>query len=240
MLPLALIFDLDDTIVAYDAVVESCWRTVCERFADRLSPHPAAEVLEAIFQQARWYWSDPERHRKGRLNHVLTRQLIIQLAFRQVGLPEDEALSKDMALMRTQLHEELIQPFPGALDTLRQLHARFPMALITNGAADVQARKLDRFDLRPFFACIMIEGAVGYGKPEPKVFLDTLATLKVSAEDVWMVGDSLTFDIAPAQSLGMKGIWHDVKRQGLPANAPVYPYALIQSINDLPALLGSR
>lgn len=35
MLPKGIMFDLDDTILAYSPVVEPTWRTVCETYADQ-------------------------------------------------------------------------------------------------------------------------------------------------------------------------------------------------------------
>ena len=34
MLPKGIIFDLDDTIIQFDAVAEPTWRSVCEYFTD--------------------------------------------------------------------------------------------------------------------------------------------------------------------------------------------------------------
>ena len=48
-----------------------------------------------------------------------------------------------------------------------------------------------------------------------------------------MVGDHLTYDIAPALALGMQGIWVDYARTGLPAPAPCVPSRIIGALPEL-------
>jgi putative hydrolase of the HAD superfamily len=87
--------------------------------------------------------------------------------------------------------------------------------------------------LARYFACILVEGELGFGKPEQAVFNRALSALKVGPRDVWMVGDSLTFDIAPAVQLGMWAVWIDWTRRGLPDTAPCRPGATIHAFPEL-------
>jgi putative hydrolase of the HAD superfamily len=78
---------------------------------------------------------------------------------------------------------------------------------VTNGAAEVQRAKIERFELAPLFDAIVVEGEFGLGKPEPAVYAHALASLGVAAADAWMVGDNLEWDVLTPRRLGMKGIW---------------------------------
>lgn len=62
-LPPAILFDLDDTIVAYDAAAEGCWLAACRQFAHRLPGVDLDALQVAIRQQSDWFWSDAERFR---------------------------------------------------------------------------------------------------------------------------------------------------------------------------------
>ena len=42
------------------------------------------------------------------------------------------------------------------------------LAMITNGASATQRAKIERFHLAPYFDHILIEGELGFGKPEPR------------------------------------------------------------------------
>jgi putative hydrolase of the HAD superfamily len=57
--------------------------------------------------------------------------------------------------------------------------------------------------------------------------------LSCEPADVWMVGDNLTWDIAPALKLGMQGIWVDHARKGLSPTACCEPSRTIHAITEL-------
>jgi putative hydrolase of the HAD superfamily len=95
---------------------------------------------------------------------------------------------------------------------LRELQSRYRLAVVTNGAPDLQREKLERVGLVPYFAIITISGEVGIGKPDPRIFAHTLARLGVPPTQAVMVGNDLTRDIRGAQKAGITGIW--VNRTG--------------------------
>jgi FMN phosphatase YigB (HAD superfamily) len=59
------------------------------------------------------------------------------------------------------------------------------------------------------------------------------AGLQRAPQEVWMVGDHLAHDIAPALALGMQGIWVDYARTGLPHTAPCVPSRIIDALPEL-------
>jgi putative hydrolase of the HAD superfamily len=111
------------------------------------------------------------------------------------------------------------------------------LALITNGNAETQRNKIRRFNLSGLFDCVLIEGEVGVGKPEPGIYLLALEKLGVSAEEAWMIGDNFEWEIAAPQRLGIKGVWIDHHGAGVPEDSPAQPYMVIRSLGELPAVL---
>ena len=67
MLPEGILFDLDDTIIAFDAVADPTWKHICEEFAGGRALFEADTLYDAINKMRRWYWSDKDRHRVGRI-----------------------------------------------------------------------------------------------------------------------------------------------------------------------------
>ena len=127
-----------------------------------------------------------------------------------------------------------MQPFPGAIDTLKHFRRNnIPLALVTNGAAEIQRRKIRRFDLEPLFDFIVIESEFGFGKPDERVFQHALNQLGVDKKDAWMIGDDLARDVAGAKQAGIPGIWVDWQNKGLPASSVVQPDRIIRSISEL-------
>lgn len=107
------------------------------------------------------------------------------------------------------------------------------MVLITNGSAEKQRGKINRFCLSGFFEFCLIEGEVGVGKPDTRVFEIALQNLGLGPEDVWMVGDNLVWDVEAPQKLGIYSVWNDFRKTGLPENSTIIPDRIINEISEL-------
>jgi putative hydrolase of the HAD superfamily len=232
-LPKAIFFDLDDTILALSDSAEPCWRIVIQRFVAHLAGISMDGVLEAINRERRWYWSDPERHQWGRLHLDAARTAIVQRALLALGI-EAPALAREIAAAFASEREQRLGPIPGAPETLQRLRdLGVRLALLTNGASADQRRKIEQQGLAPFFELILIEGELGYGKPDERVYRQALNRMGLAPEDVWMVGDNLLWDVGAPQALGITAIWIDRAGQGPPAGSSVRPDKVIASISEL-------
>lgn len=232
-LPRAILFDLDDTILADSVNGDRCWRIVCDRFAAEVPGLSPDRLMAEIDRMRTWYWSDPDRHRRGRLDLDRARQELVGLALEALGV-DAPGLAGRIAHEFSALRYEAIRPFPGAIETLRRLRERgVRLALLTNGSGAAQRRKIDRFGLAPLFDCVVIEGEFGAGKPDERVYRHACDQLGVAPAEAWMVGDRLDWDVAGPQGLGILGIWVDTLGQGLPPSSPVRPDRIIRSLAEL-------
>jgi len=232
-LPRAILFDLDDTILGATVNGDHSWRTVCIRHAVAVPGLTADRLLAEIDRVRTWYWSDPDRHRRGRLDLERARQELVGMALQALGVDAPD-LARRIAQDFSTLRDEALTPLPGALDTLCRLRRQgVRLALVTNGSGAAQRRKIDRFGLAPLFDCIVVEGEFGAGKPEERVYLHACEQLGVPPTEAWMVGDRLDWDVAGPQRVGILAIWVDNAGQGLPTPSPVQPDRIIHSLVDL-------
>jgi len=232
-MPKVILLDLDDTILALSETADPCWQRVCDRFAPRFEGLTSAKLFAAINESRIWFWGDPERHHRGRLNLGRARREIVTAALGQLGI-NAPALANEIADTFASEREEAIQPLPGAIDALHHLRGQgIRLALITNGNAKAQWRKIDRFELAPLFDCIVVEGEFGVGKPDEQVYVYVLEQLSVKPEETWMIGDNLEWDVSAPQKLGIFGIWLDHTGQGLPETSHVRPDRVIRSLSEL-------
>jgi putative hydrolase of the HAD superfamily len=232
-LPRAILLDLDDTIVDLSGSADRCWQSVCERFAPRIEGLAPATLLAAIAQGRLWFWDDPERHRRGRLDLKRARREVVAAALSQLDV-DAPALGNEVADTYAAERTEALELMPGAVDALRALRGQvIRLALVTNGTAEEQRHKIGRFDLGKFFDYIVIEGEYGVGKPDERVYVHALEQLGAEPRQVWMVGDNLEWDVRAPQRLGIAGIWLDYAGQGLPAGSPVRPDRIIRSLSEL-------
>ena len=232
-LPKAVLFDLDDTILDDTGCVERSWTDACRECSRTLGESHALRLREAIRKIADWFWSDPDRHRIGRLDMKAARRQIATLALNEIGQPDDD-FAERIASAYARYRDERIMLFPDAVETLQWFKsAGCALALITNGSHRTQRLKISRFNLDSFFEAIFIEGELGFGKPDVRVYELALERLHRMASEVWMIGDNLEWDIAAPQKLGIYCLWVDVRGQGLPTGSAVRPDRIVRSIADL-------
>jgi len=154
----------------------------------------------------------------------LDEKLIVELDKKFILLPE---ISKERIRMllqgyglqelSNQLYEILTVPqefgiYPEVEDVLESLKENFKLGIISNiyetTARWVRRRKNTR-KLLSYFSTVIFSCEVGYAKPDKEIFYKALYDLKSSAENTFMVGDSLSSDILPARSLGMQAVLID-------------------------------
>ena len=231
--PKAILFDLDDTILDYDSVADRSWKQVCDTVSPKLPGLGTQELLTALKEKARWFWSDPDRHLRGRRDLLAARMEVVSSAMQDLEVSDLE-ICQEISVSYEKIRTALITPRPGAIETLRQFHRDgIKLGLITNGAKEPQRAKIDRFGLEPLFDSIVIEGEYGIGKPDRSVFEYSLGKLGANPQQTWMAGDNLYFDVGGAQELGIWGIWVDWRGSGLPKDSKVKPDRIVHFISEL-------
>ena len=227
-----VLLDLDDTILHFSFDQPDFWSMALDDVLGGADEATLRSLREAIGRESDEFWSQPARAYWGRQNMYEARRRIARAALARFGMSEAnaEAVGDHM----TNYKEEHVRPFDGVFDTLqRLLDDGHRLALLTNGSSRFQRRKLERFALQRFFDVVLVEGELGFGKPDARVFGLALRQLRVAAADCCMVGDNLTADIAGAQAVGIRGIWNDVYGRGLPGNSAVVPSRVIRRITEL-------
>ena len=228
----ALLIDLDDTLLDYSGGVEECWREAATTIALTDGVDPEALVV-AIRETRRWFWGDPDRHRRERTDMLGAWGKITAHALASLGTPNERlaaAIADDFSARRWRR----MRLFPGVADALTTFRDRdVSLALLTNGDTSHQRRKIEENDLARFFDLILIEGEFGVGKPHESVYRHALGTLGSRPEETWMVGDHLEWDVAAPQRLGLRGVWVDIDGLGLPAAASVRPHRIIRAFPEL-------
>ena len=236
-LPKAMLIDMDDTILTLTASATQAWAGLVDAYTPRLPISDRTTLQDALLAARTDYWRDPATHRPGRLDLIGSRRAIIHQALLALGLPDvgaTQALAAEMAYVLTEAILGDIAPFPGAVETVVALREHgVRLALITNGEAREQRRKITRHNLAPLFDCVLVEGEFGVGKPDPAVYHHALAQLDAAPDEAWMIGDNLEWEVQVPQQLGLYTVWVDFAAKGLPAESPARPDRIIRSLAEL-------
>jgi 2-haloacid dehalogenase len=196
----ALLLDADDTIFDFGAAEARAISEVIA-FAGIGDPR-AAEVYSEI---NKGYWRKLER------GEVTTAQLRVA-RFRDFAAAYDVDLEAEVladafvaALSR---QRELI---PGAFETVAEIARRMPVAIVTNGIAEVQHARFDESPIMRHVAALVISGEAGCQKPDPRIVFHALERLGATAADALLAGDGLQSDIRAAENAGVDACWYNPK-----------------------------
>jgi putative hydrolase of the HAD superfamily len=253
----ALIFDLDNTLILEDAAVTAAIRTAAELARDRAGldaehlataataaaerswkegpAHALADAFGIWWGEALWGAFAGEREVLRAIRAFLPefRTRVWQDALAVVGSTDpDLALAMQQAFVDARRAGEVIDP--EAESVLADLARDHRLALLTNGAGDVQRDKLARTPFALYFDPIVVSVEVDVGKPDPRIFEIALDRLGVRAGDAVMVGDSLARDVAGARAAGIRTVWID---RGQEREEGPRPDATIRRLSDLRAAL---
>ena len=214
-----MLIDMDDTILSAYGRPEIAWNHIAAEFAGEFGAAAAATGRRCGAELGAQILGRRRRRMAAEAGrspaHRGRRGGFAALAANGHALPAD--LATRIADRFTAYREEEMFVFPGAHDAIDALKALgVKLALVTNGAADTQRAKVERFALAHRFDHIQIEGEHGFGKPEERAYLHAMDALGVTAPDTWMIGDNLEWEVVAPQRLGIYAIWMDVHGDGLP------------------------
>jgi putative hydrolase of the HAD superfamily len=127
------------------------------------------------------------------------RQLTLQQAFAACGVDDApiEALWEIYFAARNR-----VELYPDSLPALERITARWPLASLTNGNADLQ-----RVGIHAHFAHHICARDSGVAKPDPRIFLAAAERLGVLPEQILHVGDDPAMDMAGARDAGLRTAW---------------------------------
>ncbi len=233
MLPKGILFDLDDTILAYSAISKPIWKQVCNQYTKENEKLEPELLYGKIKEVSRWYWSDPERHRIGRSDLNRARREVMEMVFEKLNI-DDTPLAHKIGNAFQKRRDEEIFLFEGAAETVEYMYRNnVALAMMTNGETEKQRAKIEKFNLEKYFKVILIEGEQGFGKPDERVYKKALDGLGLKPEECWAVGDNLEWDVGAPQKLGIYGIWNDFEKKGLPEDSAIVPDRIINNIQEL-------
>lgn len=238
MWPKAILFDLDDTLIAAHCDPDAAWLEATNRVAERLGPLHAVDVAAALSAFSRSFWADPADHLHWRFRVEEARirvvsQTFLQLSRRGHSAP-DMQVQVELAGHFSRVRYDRMRLFPEAHAVIDRLRGEgVLLGLVTNGPGPEQRAKIDRFDLAHRFDVVQIEGEHGFGKPDDRAYQQALDSLGVVAGEAWMIGDHLEWDVLGPQRNGMRAIWYDVHATGLPQGTGVMPDGTIRFLSEM-------
>jgi putative hydrolase of the HAD superfamily len=125
--------------------------------------------------------------------------------------------------------EEAVEPEAGAVETIATLFSGgFELAIVSDIDTPEARLLLDTLGVRDHFDHVTTSEAVGYTKPDERMFLDAIEATDADPSRTVMIGDRYDHDIAGAAELGIETIGYGPDARGPKAD---------HEIGDLRAVL---
>ena len=206
--------------------------------------------IEPVLLRAEGILADWLRHRYPRITERFTAQEMV--AMRESLLIEEPHQAHDFTYLRREslarlavavgydrdiAHEAFATwhaarnqclPYPDVAPALEKLKARFRLATLTNGNADLAC-----IGLANHFEVTLSAGTVGYAKPHPRTYSALAAALTLDPAEILFVGDEPHADVIGPRAAGMHTVWVNRGSATWPGDLP----AADASVGDLAGLV---
>ena len=120
-------------------------------------------------------------------------------------------LASMQAAVLNDLYERVRTIAAKSKDVLVKLRELYPIALVSNFYGNLPV-VLEEFGLSGLFNTVVESAVVGIRKPDTRIFQLGVDAFGLPPEEITVVGDSISKDIAPAKRLGCQTVW--IKGEG--------------------------
>jgi YjjG family noncanonical pyrimidine nucleotidase len=199
-------FDLDHTLWDFDKNSELAFETIFNRNHPNVTIAAFIEVYIPI-NQACW-----KLYQHDKISHTELRYNRLKHSFDALDYAISDAEIERIAQEYIALLPDNNHLFDGALEVLDYLSQKYKLHIITNGFADVQARKIKNSNIGDYFQTITNSEMAGVKKPNPIIFEYALDLAKAKKESSIMIGDCLEADVQGALNAGLDAIFFNEKK----------------------------
>ena len=194
-----LIFDLDNTLYDFSTIWKKSNKLVYEYLKyDKIASY---EEFFKHYKAINNILVDEVLKGNMKLKEIRNKRL--KLTLEKFGIILTEEDCKFYYEKQFEFILESIKPNEEVNYWLSLFSKKYKMILLTNGKSCEQRRKIEKLGLDNMFK-LYISGETHISKPKAEAFINVLEKEKIVASETMMIGDSLHYDINPANKLGMK------------------------------------
>jgi HAD superfamily hydrolase (TIGR01509 family) len=176
----AVVFDMDGVLVQSEEV----WDSVRERYVRERGGRYDEEIQRALMGMSSVEWS--------RYLHEVA------------GVPDPpEQINDEVVRRMLDAYREHLPLIPGAVDAVKRIAARYPLALASSSNRPLIDTVLEEAGLKDCFRVTVSSEEVERGKPAPDVYVEAARRLGVPPERCTAVEDSHS-GIRSAKAAGMR------------------------------------
>jgi putative hydrolase of the HAD superfamily len=184
----ALLIDLDDTLYEELSYVESGFAAVAATLAARMGGDPVR--YHAMMR------AELETHGRSK---------VFDRVLKALGMPVDP-LFVGVLVDTYRNHTPSVALYSGVPEALTRLAKNWRIAIVTDGLAEMQRRKVRALGLEGLVETIVYCWELGAPKPQLTGYLEAMRLLDVNRDACIVIGDNPMHDMEAARALGVPSI----------------------------------
>lgn len=210
----AIFIDIDDTLLDYvpccRAAFDAAMRVLSTEYrvpnTDRITQD---QLFDLFFGISGRLFSEAKRglHTVAEVMELYPREFVermCELASERVGELEIEQMTEVFKHAFRTAWGETHTLVPEATETLDALQKKgYRLFAASNSFGHLQRSRLERAGILSYFEDTYISMDIGYDKPDIRFYKQALCACGLAADEVLMVGDSMTTDIIGAKKAGL-------------------------------------
>ena len=196
-----ILWDIDGTILNFHRSAENSLKNTFKKFG---YGEITDELLHTYEEINDVYWCKLEK------GEITKEKLLVERFvefFTKIGVETTRVVEFNQAYLNGLL--DTVVFMPEAYETVKKLHPDYKQYIVTNGVKELQRKKIAKAHIEEFFDGIFISDEIGYEKPQIEFFnyvFDRIPTK--NPDEVIIIGDSLTSDIAGGIRAGIHTCWY--------------------------------
>ena len=209
-----LFIDIDNTLLDFDGYVRETMKKGFREFGLK----PYTEEMFPVFRRINTeLWQEIE---EGKLTLAELTKIRWSRILETLNIDFDGIRFEDY--FREGLFHSAI-PIDGAMEMLSYLEKRYLLCAASNGPYEQQRNRLKKAGMDPFFSHFFISERIGVSKPAEAFFTRSIRELNedltrrseppAGPDEIMIIGDYLTSDMAGGQKSGLKTCLFDRERK---------------------------
>ena len=220
--------DIDNTLLDFDV----CATYAMSKGLEKYGKHYENGLFECFKKINDNLW---RRIEDGTLTKDGLKKIRWNLVFDAFGIkgidgPEFEDIFHDFLAVSA-------EPVSGAHELLTYLCGKYKLFATSNGPFKQQDFRLEKADMKKYFSGLFISEAVGAMKPSKEYFDYCIENANARKDEIVLIGDSLTADIAGGRNAGIKTVWFN--RNGKTNDTDMNFDAVTNSLFEIESIIKS-
>lgn len=194
----SVFFDIDDTLLDTSNFAKTARKAALDMMIDAGLPLSSDEAYRQLKEIIKEKGSNYDKHFNILTKNVFGEEKPLLIAIGMINYHN--------------VKFALLRPFPDTVSTLMHVKSKgYRLGVISNGLTIKQWEKLVRLGIHPFFDQVLTSAEIGFEKPHPQIFEQSLNRMGCKPEKSVMIGNKFKEDALGAVNAGMSAILFNCK-----------------------------